>query len=74
LFPRDLSRIAISKAGGPAYVYNIMTGYHYSPPFGIDVPEGKHFNPYFSHMIIGMPRPLYDGMIEYPDGTPASTP
>ena len=25
-------------------------------------------------MIIGMPRPLYDGMMEYDDGTPASTP
>ncbi|CAG9329691.1 unnamed protein product [Blepharisma stoltei] len=74
LFPSDLSRIGISKPGGPAYVYNIMTGYHYEPPFGIDVPEGKHFNPYFKHMIIGMPRPLYDGMMEYDDGTPASTP
>lgn len=25
-------------------------------------------------MIIGMPRQLYDGLIEYEDGTPASTP
>jgi ubiquinol-cytochrome c reductase cytochrome c1 subunit len=72
--PTDLSRLGISKPGGPAYIYNILTGYHYDPPFGIDVPEGKHFNPYFRHMIIGMPRPLYDGMIEYDDGTPASTP
>ena len=29
---------------------------------------------YFDHMIIGMPRQLYDGLIEYDDGTPASTP
>lgn len=29
---------------------------------------------YFDHMIIGMPRQLYDGLIEYEDGTPASTP
>ena len=74
LYPSDLSRIGISKPGGPAYVYNVMNGYHYDPPFGIDVPEGKHFNPYFRHMIIGMPRPLYDGLVEYDDGTPASTP
>lgn len=25
-------------------------------------------------MIIGMPRQLYDGMLEYEDGSPASTP
>ena len=65
LYPSDLSRIGISKPGGPAYVYNVMTGYHYDPPYGVDVPEGKHFNPYFRHMIIGMPRPLYDGMMDY---------
>lgn len=29
---------------------------------------------YFDHMIIGMPRQLYDGLIDYEDGTPASTP
>lgn len=25
-------------------------------------------------MIIGMPRQLYDGLVDYEDGTPASTP
>jgi len=25
-------------------------------------------------MIIGMPRQLHDGLIDYEDGTPASTP
>lgn len=29
---------------------------------------------YFDHMIMGMPRQLFDGMIDYEDGTPASTP
>lgn len=51
-----------------------MTGYHYNPPFGLDISEGRYFNPYFDHMITGMPRQLHDGMIEYEDGTPASTP
>lgn len=40
----------------------------------MDIPKGKHFNPYFDHMIIGMARQLQDGMIDYEDGTPASTP
>jgi ubiquinol-cytochrome c reductase cytochrome c1 subunit len=60
--------------GGLNYIYNVLTGYHYKAPKGIDVPKGKHFNPYFDHMIIGMPRQLVDGLIEYDDGTPASTP
>ena len=29
---------------------------------------------YFDHMIIGMPRQLHDGMLDFEDGTPASTP
>ena len=40
----------------------------------MDIPKGKHFNPYFDHMIIGMPRQLHDGMIDFDDGTPASAP
>lgn len=60
--------------GGLNYIYNVLTGYHYKAPHGMDVPKGKHFNPYFDHMIIGMPRQLYDGLIDYEDGTPASAP
>lgn len=56
------------------FVYNIMTGFHYNPPFGLDVPEGKYFNPYFDHMIVGMPPQLHDGIIEFEDGTPNSAP
>lgn len=33
-----------------------MTGYHYEPHHGMDIPKGKHYNPYFDHMIIGMAR------------------
>eukprot|EP00357_Protocruzia_adherens_P003432 CAMPEP_0115043834 /NCGR_PEP_ID=MMETSP0216-20121206/47108_1 /TAXON_ID=223996 /ORGANISM="Protocruzia adherens, Strain Boccale" /LENGTH=301 /DNA_ID=CAMNT_0002426237 /DNA_START=32 /DNA_END=934 /DNA_ORIENTATION=- len=72
--PTDMSKLTMYFPGGPSYIYNIMTGYHYEPPFGLDVPDGKHLNPYFDHMVVGMPRQLYDGMLEYDDGTPASTP
>ena len=73
VWPVDFSKI-IRRPGEILYLYNILTGYHYKPPFGLDVPKGKYFNPYFDHMIIGMPRQLHDGMIDYDDGTPASTP
>jgi len=49
-----------------------LTGYHSNPPFFLDVPEGRFFNPDFDHIIIVMPPQLHDGMIEYEDGTPAS--
>lgn len=73
VWPTDFGKIRL-RPGGINYIYNVLTGYHYKAPFGIDVPKGKHFNPYFDHMIIGMPRQLVDGLIDYDDGTPASTP
>lgn len=54
-WPVDQSKFRM-RPGGTNYIYNILTGYHYKPPFGMDVPKGKAFNPYFDHMIIGMPR------------------
>lgn len=74
LWPKDLTHGGSKNPGMINHVYNLLTGYHYNPPFGLDVPEGKFANPYFDHMIIGMPPQLYDGMIEYEDGTPASAP
>jgi ubiquinol-cytochrome c reductase cytochrome c1 subunit len=73
VFPTDFSKIRL-RPGNINYIYNILTGYHYNAPYGLEVPKGKHFNPYFDHMIIGMPRQLFDGMIDFDDGTPASTP
>lgn len=73
VWPVDFSKIRL-RPGGINYIYNILTGYHYKPPAGIDVPKGKAYNPYYDHMIIGMPRQLHDGLLDYDDGTPASTP
>lgn len=74
LWPKELTKVTTSSPCSIAYPYNLLTGYHYNPPFGIDVSEGKYFNPYFDHMILGMPPQLHDGMIEFDDGTPASAP
>ena len=74
VWPPDLSKATSHNPGLINYVYNLMTGYHYQPPFGLDVPEGRSFNPYYDHMIIAMPLQLHDGMIEYDDGTPSSAP
>lgn len=73
-WPTDLSRTAEHNPCHAGFIYNILTGYHFSPPYGVEVPEGRYFNPYFHNMIIGMPRQLHDGMLTFDDGTPASTP
>jgi len=74
VWPPELSKAGTMQPGLTNYPYNLLTGYHYQAPFGLDVPEGRYFNPYYDHMIIAMPPQLHDGMIEYEDGTPASAP
>jgi len=74
VWPPDLSKVSTMSPGLSSYPYNLLTGYHYNAPFGLDVPEGRYFNPYYDHMIIAMPPQLHDGMIEYDDGTPSSAP
>jgi ubiquinol-cytochrome c reductase cytochrome c1 subunit len=64
VWPTDFFKIRF-RPGGINYIYNILTGYHFKAPYGMDVPKGKHFNPYFDHMIIGMAKQLYDGMLDY---------
>jgi ubiquinol-cytochrome c reductase cytochrome c1 subunit len=50
----------------------LITGY-VDPPAGVKLGEGMNYNPYFPGGAIGMARILYDGLVEYPDGTPATT-
>lgn len=49
-----------------------MTGY-IDPPAGVEVREGMNYNPYFPGGAISMARVLFDGLVEYEDGTPATT-
>lgn len=34
--------------------------------------DGQHFNPYFPGGAIGMGPPIYNEIVEYEDGTPAT--
>lgn len=70
-YPPDLSVITKARHGNEDYVFALLTGYC-DPPEGIEVPEGQNFNPYFPGSKIGMAAPLYDEIIEYEDGTPAT--
>jgi ubiquinol-cytochrome c reductase cytochrome c1 subunit len=86
--PPDLSLIIKAREGGANYVFSLLTGYPEEPPAGAQIQSGLNFNPYFpgtgKHFAldwqlvadclgIGMARVLYDGLVEYEDGTPATT-
>ncbi len=70
--PPDLSLIVKGRHGGCDYIFNLLTGYPEEAPAGAVVPEGLNFNPYFPGTGIAMARVLYDGLVDYEDGTPAS--
>lgn len=71
--PPDLSLIVKARHGGCNYIFSLLTGYPEEPPAGASVQEGLNFNPYFPGTGIAMARVLYDGLVEYEDGTPATT-
>lgn len=71
--PPDLSLIVKARHGGANYIFSLLTGYPEEPPAGAVVPEGLNFNPYFPGTGIAMARVLYDGLVDYEDGTPATT-
>ncbi|KAI9278047.1 cytochrome C1 family-domain-containing protein [Sporodiniella umbellata] len=70
--PPDLSLITKARHGGEDYVFALLTGY-VDAPGGIEVREGLNYNPYFPGGAIAMARVLFDGVVEYEDGTPATT-
>mmetsp|Transcript_7806 Transcript_7806/g.13806 ORF Transcript_7806/g.13806 Transcript_7806/m.13806 type:complete len:280 (+) Transcript_7806:124-963(+) len=70
--PPDLSCIIKARHNGDNYVFSLLTGYR-EPPAGVNPREGLHYNPYFPGGLIGMARPLYDGAVDYEDGTEATT-
>jgi len=69
--PPDLSLIKKARHGGEDYIFALLTGYR-EPPAGINVGGGLHYNPYFPGGSIAMAQALYDGVVKYDDGTPAT--
>lgn len=81
--PPDMSLLARAREGGADYIHAIVTGYR-DPPAGLEVPDGKHYNPYMSGDLssfwhgkgpapeggfIAMPPPLKAGQVTFDDGT-----
>lgn len=68
---RNARTSGLDFKAGEDYIYHLLTGYC-EPPAGVTVAEGQHYNPYFSGGAIGMGPPLYNEIIQYEDGTPAT--
>jgi len=71
-YPPDLSLIVKARHGGADYLFALLTGYM-DPPAGVEIREGMNYNPFFPGGAISMARVLFDGVVEYEDGTPATT-
>lgn len=71
--PPDLSLIVKARHGGCDYIFSLLTGYPEEPPAGVALAPGLNYNPYFPGGGIAMGRVLFDGLVEYEDGTPATT-
>ncbi|XP_017774958.1 PREDICTED: cytochrome c1, heme protein, mitochondrial [Nicrophorus vespilloides] len=70
-FPPDLSYIVSARHGGEDYIFSLLTGYC-DAPAGIVLREGQYYNPYFPGGAISMAQALYNEVLEYEDGTPAT--
>uniref|UniRef100_A0A6M2DLX5 Cytochrome c1, heme protein, mitochondrial n=1 Tax=Xenopsylla cheopis TaxID=163159 RepID=A0A6M2DLX5_XENCH len=70
-FPPDLSFITLARHGGEDYLFALLTGYT-DPPAGVKLREGQYYNPYFPGGAISMAQALYNEVMEYSDGTPAT--
>merc|ERR1712099_61876 len=69
--PPDLSYMALARHGGEDYIFHLLTSYCEAPA-GIKLMDGQNFNPYMNGGAIAMAAPLYNEIIEYDDGTPAT--
>lgn len=58
---------------GEDYIVGILTTYHEEAPEGVELAEGMNFNETFPGNQIAMAAPLFDDLVEYADGTPATT-
>ena len=70
-YPPDLSVMVKARSGGADYLYSLLVGYE-DPPSDIKLDDGVYYNIYAKGQKIAMPQLLYDGAVEYTDGTVAT--
>ena len=70
-YPPDLSLLVKARKGGADYVYSVLLGYE-ELSSDLTLEDGVYYNAYISGKRIKMPKPLFNGLIEYNDGTEAT--
>ena len=70
-YPPDMSVLAKARAGGADYIYSLLLGYDENPT-DLELEDGVYYNKFMPGNKIKMSEPLYDGMVEYSDGTKSS--
>lgn len=65
------SNSSLSTLSGEDYVFALLTGYC-DAPAGVILRDGQYYNPYFPGGAISMAQSLFNEVIEYSDGTPAT--
>ena len=71
-YPPDMSVLAKARAGGADYIYSLLLGYEEAPA-GFELDDGVYYNKYMPGNKIKMSAPISDGIVEYSDGTQATT-
>jgi len=70
-YPPDMSVLLKARKGGADYIYSVLLGYE-DPPEGMELDDGVYYNKYMYGNKIKMPKQLYDDLVTYADGTPAT--
>lgn len=70
--PPPLTLMTKARPGGADYVFSLITGYS-DPPAGIEMKGNLNYNKYFPGTAIAMAQNLFDGVVEYDDGTEATS-
>lgn len=70
--PPDMMLITLARHGGEDYIFHLLTGYQEAPQ-GVQLGQGQAYNPYFPNgSVLSMAQQLFDDMLTYDDGTPAT--
>ena len=71
-YPPDMSVLVKARKGGADYIYSLLLGYE-DPPTDLKLDDGVYYNKYMYGNKIKMSAPLSDDIVEYSDGTKATT-
>ncbi len=71
-YPPDMSVLVKARKGGANYIYSLLLGYE-DPPADMKLDDGVYYNKYMYGNKIKMAAPLSEDIVEYADGTKATT-